>query len=351
MGKQERNYGIDLLRMLLMYMVCLLHILGQGGILKACEVGSVRYAMFWFMEVCAYCAVDGFAMISGYTASNRPNQYSKLVGMWFQAWFYSFVLTVILQAAGVGNPLKTKDYLKLLVPVMSGSFWYFTAYFALFLALPALNGFIFSLDEKQSRKAFIVLLFLFSLTALHNEAFETNRGYSPLWLMVLYCMGAFAKRSHLFEKKHTVLLMFCLLFNSLLSLGHFLTYEKRLLISYVSPTIVLNGVILVVLFSRLRLKGTVIRKISPLVFGVYLFQMNRVVWGTVLKGSVVFAAEQSLIRGAATAVAYAMLLFTVGIAVEWVRSSLEKLFKMNRVYQAIAAGIDKLLDKLSLTLH
>lgn len=30
----ERNYGLDLLRMAAMFMVILLHILGQGGILK-----------------------------------------------------------------------------------------------------------------------------------------------------------------------------------------------------------------------------------------------------------------------------------------------------------------------------
>ena len=32
--KYERNYGIDLLRLVLMYMVCMLHTLGQGGTLR-----------------------------------------------------------------------------------------------------------------------------------------------------------------------------------------------------------------------------------------------------------------------------------------------------------------------------
>ena len=30
-----RNHGIDLLRLVLMFMVCMLHTLGQGGILNA----------------------------------------------------------------------------------------------------------------------------------------------------------------------------------------------------------------------------------------------------------------------------------------------------------------------------
>lgn len=40
--KNERNYGIDLLRLVLMYMVCILHTLGQGGILEACEPGTAE---------------------------------------------------------------------------------------------------------------------------------------------------------------------------------------------------------------------------------------------------------------------------------------------------------------------
>ena len=44
--KYERNYGIDLLRLVLMYMVCMLHTLGQGGILGVCQAGTVEYKVF-----------------------------------------------------------------------------------------------------------------------------------------------------------------------------------------------------------------------------------------------------------------------------------------------------------------
>lgn len=45
MGSQ-RNYGIDLLRLVLMYMVCILHTLGQGGILNACQEGTTEFRVF-----------------------------------------------------------------------------------------------------------------------------------------------------------------------------------------------------------------------------------------------------------------------------------------------------------------
>ena len=61
----QRNYGIDLLRLVLMYMVCLLHTLGQGGLLQAAAPGSAGFALLWLLEVLASCAVDGVAVESG----------------------------------------------------------------------------------------------------------------------------------------------------------------------------------------------------------------------------------------------------------------------------------------------
>ena len=43
---KERNYGIDLLRVVLMYMVCMLHTLGRGGILGASAAGTRGYKSF-----------------------------------------------------------------------------------------------------------------------------------------------------------------------------------------------------------------------------------------------------------------------------------------------------------------
>ena len=130
----NRNYGIDLLRLVLMFMVCILHTLGQGGILKASTVGTIGYQVFWLVEIMAYCAVDGFAFISGYTASNKPQKYSKIVEMWFQAFFYSFVLTVIFYVVGIRGKLELNALWKLAFPVTNNSFWYFTAYVVLFFA-------------------------------------------------------------------------------------------------------------------------------------------------------------------------------------------------------------------------
>ncbi len=129
----QRNYGIDLLRLLLMFMVCVLHVQGHGGILEAVPIGSLRHKVFWLIEIASYCAVDSFAIISGYTATNRKHRYEKIVSMWFQALFYSFVLTILLSILGIGDGVDKIDFSRSIFLVTFGQFWYVTAYFALFL--------------------------------------------------------------------------------------------------------------------------------------------------------------------------------------------------------------------------
>ena len=85
--KTERNYGIDSLRLVLMFMVCVLHTLGQGGIIKESVRGTVGYGIYWLLEILCLYAVNGFAMISGYNATDKPVKYEKIVKMWFQAFF------------------------------------------------------------------------------------------------------------------------------------------------------------------------------------------------------------------------------------------------------------------------
>ena len=298
------------------------------------------------MEVCGYCAVDGFALISGYTASKRPQRYEKIVQMWFQVVFYSFIVTMILGMAGLTIPLEPQEIKKLLMPVTFKSFWYFTAYFALFFMMPILNVFLFSIDEHTAKKTFLVLIVLFSGLGVINDPFVSGKGYSAIWLIVLYCLGALAKRIHLFEKRGSLTLGTCFVVMCLCSWGELVLLNSKRLINYISPTILLNGLILVVLFSRIKIKGNLIRKISPLAFGVYLFQINVVVWKTVLKGSCIFIASKPIVAGVGYVFLCAAILFAAGLAVEFLRSRAAIILRIPVLSQKIAGLAEKTLCRI-----
>ena len=76
---KERNKGIDILRILSMYMVVILHILsrGSGLLTNLTPPGSVAWNLAWFLEIACYCAVNCFILITGYLMIERPAKLSK----------------------------------------------------------------------------------------------------------------------------------------------------------------------------------------------------------------------------------------------------------------------------------
>lgn len=105
----KRNYGIDLLRMVAMFMVVILHVLGQGGVLA--KTAGLKNHIAWLLETGAYCAVDCFAIISGfvsYTDKEKTYRYSKFFRLatsnYLQFWHY-----INCFSREAGNRRRSKD--------------------------------------------------------------------------------------------------------------------------------------------------------------------------------------------------------------------------------------------------
>ena len=90
----KRNYGIDFLRCFSMFMVVMLHILGHGGILNNATSGSLNYGVAWLLETMAYCAVNCYALISGFVGTKAKYRYTNIVMLWLQVVFYTIIITV-----------------------------------------------------------------------------------------------------------------------------------------------------------------------------------------------------------------------------------------------------------------
>ncbi|MBQ2943313.1 MAG: acyltransferase family protein [Ruminococcus sp.] len=348
---QKRNYGIDLLRIVSIFMVCILHIQEHGGVLTSCDVGSIKYAVFYYIHTAAYCAVDCFAIISGYTASIKQVRYSKIISMWFQVVFYSFVFTLILTSAGLSDDFSIKTMCKNLLPITISVYWYFTAYFGLFFIKPFLDSYIFKISKETSKKYFITIFFIFSVLNLVTEPFITNNGFSLIWLIVLYCLGALAKRINLFENKSTLILIILFIASTTISWVPCALSVTKGLINYISPTITLNALILTVLFSRIRTSSKVINFISPLTFGIYLFQLNPIIWDNVLNYRFHFIANENILLGIVFVFIFATALFISGGIIELIRSKLFKIIKIDKFSEKIETTIKKIMDRAAIILE
>ena len=85
----ERNYGIDLLRIVSMIMIPVLHILGQGAILDCAIPFSTNYNVSWLMETACYCAVNVYGIISGYVGYGKKHSISRFLELYMQVLFYT----------------------------------------------------------------------------------------------------------------------------------------------------------------------------------------------------------------------------------------------------------------------
>ncbi len=198
---RERNYGIDVLKVISMYMVVVLHVLLWSGVIGNSSVSTGQFWMAWFMESAAYCAVNCFAIATGYLMCGHKFKYRRIVPIILTALLYSVVITFVYT---VFHP----EYLNAIVilklpPVLGNNWWYLTSYFCLFFFIPYINILI----ERLSKKQFFVLLLsgflLISATnviAAEVDLMETTWGYSVWWLMYCYLIGAWIKNTVLKKK-------------------------------------------------------------------------------------------------------------------------------------------------------
>lgn len=176
-------------------------------------------------------------------------------------------------------------------------YWYFSAYFLMFFFAPVFNYLIINLSKKQATifLGSIVLLFSVFQIFAKEDILSIKSGYTALWLSVLYIIGAYLKKYNTLYrlKKRWLLLSYFLcvfisygykFFEEIFQLKFqepfkYLTDGNRL-INYNSPTILLCGLSLLILFSKIRIGKSVAKGVSifaPATFAVYLIHDNQLV--------------------------------------------------------------------------
>ena len=205
---KERNYGVDLLRNLSMFMVVMLHVLGVGGLLAATIDTPLKYHLLKVLHIGSMCAVNCYGLISGYVGYRSKFRISSIVTLWLQVFFYSLGLALVFLIAMPGV-VSIKDRIKLSFPVIFNRYWYFTSYFALFFTMPLLNAAIENIPKKTFEISFGVLTFLLTVcsqTVIVDNQFGLNSGYSYIWLVILYCIGGYLAKYKIEIKKPAAVL-------------------------------------------------------------------------------------------------------------------------------------------------
>ncbi len=362
----ERKTGIDALRILAMFMIVTMHLLKQGGVLYALDASSSGYGILWLLEVICFCAVNCYALISGYVGSSSRFRLSKLVLFWLQIFFYTMIITGIF-AVLRPETVNIQSWWKALFPVLSNQYWYMTCYFGLFLLLPFLNQAIEKIEEKQFTVLVGLLVIFFSVGPCILEGYPFNfpggrnvfgvaDGYSVIWLLILYLIGAYIRKNKLDERvkawKAVVVLVFCVLltWGCILYLPEITLHrfgESRYamnLLRYTSPTMLVTAVCFCLLFAKIQWKGKLLNKgvffLSGTSLGVYLIHTHPLIWDYYIKDCTLYLAGENGAFIVAKLMLLAITVYLVCTIIEALRKTLFRLLKLDKICQKILSKIN-----------
>lgn len=342
----KRNYGIDLLRMAAMVFVIILHLTGVGGICAGSELLSGNFLVSQFLRIATFCAVNVYALISGYVGWNRTPKPSALLSLWVKVVCICVGVTVLTQLIAP-ELVGLQDLVKAFTPVIDGKYWYFNAYVGLFFFIPLLNHAIRGIPGREAVFAMggiTLLVMSLSFTNL-NATLLLGSGYCTLWLVILYLAGGLLARFEIPGKlsvgQWAALYLLAVLANYLPRMGllwlkpeYWTPATQNLAVQYTSPTIALSAVALVCCFSRLELKERTIRAVkllSPHSFGVYLAHTHTLVFANCISGRLTHLGTAPIWEMLAKLLAATLLIYAIGTAADWAITQAMRLTRIDRL--------------------
>lgn len=351
----ERNYGVDLLRMVTMYLIVLLHTFKPGGVLNETVPLSWNYQLSYFLYGMTYCSVNVYALISGYVGVGKKYKVANIVMIWLQVVFYTISITVIYKLV-CGIPFTVDDLYNMFFPVMTERYWYFTAYICMHLFIPFVKDGIETMPKYKFKILIVLFTCMFSIlpTIFVRDSFKVLYGFCGVWLLYMYILGAYIKLHGLFNGSSCLKLVVQYVFAITITWGwkfvmEYFTYEdlgevnvSNLLLTYTSPTMVLAAVSLLVLFSRLNLHRyiiSVVKVFAPTTFGVYLLHYNPVLRILFWNDEFGELANLSTIDLLFTMLTLALFVYSICSIIDLIRHMLFKAIKLREHIERLESKI------------
>lgn len=232
----------------------------------------------------------------------------------------------------------------------------------MFFLIPFFKHLINTLSQRDMKKLILICVFLFSIMplAVHQDLFQTEWGYSTLWLSVLYIIGAYIKRYQIFEKKKSKLFLwiyvFCIVTTWLSKfIIEILTQNLigravggTLLVSYISPTILLAGISLLIFFANLEFPSWIERIISiaaPLAFSVYLIHVHPIIWDNIINNGFIHFIGFSPIKFVISVLGITFVIYIICSLIDKCRVFLFQLFRMKEFCIWLESVLRKVVKK------
>ena len=359
--KKEREYQIDLIRVISMFFVVILHIIGEGGVIEASEsVASVL--IFNIIYTIIRGCTNIFAIVTGYLMCSKKIKLSRYIYLHLQVSFIAVICSVFSSLYLNHDILMIKSYFfTWIFPVLLETYWYFTAYTILYMLIPLINKFI----DLISKKEYIILLtilyscFFFIPTFLSRDGFDIFLCGQPLCLIIMYLTGAYIKKYNFNLSLRTLLLTFVILALGLGTCATFLDgfkipiLEKKIefINSDFSFGIVIMSVVIFLLFRKIKIKSNAAKKVimyfSSVAFTVYLVHTYPSIYIRLIRHNMGWIADYGFGLDILIVLGLSVAIFLVSAFVGRIQ---ERIFKIIKIKE-LSAFIEKKIYKIFEVLH
>lgn len=361
----NRNYSVDLLRILCMFMILFLHYFCYGE-LRRFPTGQldVPGVTMWWMYALTYVAVSCYVLVSGYFLVEQEFRFSRILKLLTQVYFYSWGIALVLLL--LGKSALSVTLMRCVLPISFRHYWFITAYIGLQLLLPIINRFIRSLNKKQHLGLVLVVLLMLSLwrdvIPTLDSPFFSSATYSLPLFIELYFIASYI-RLHVDVRKikrPAVVYLICSLF--MLGVWLFLrtVYANVVDLSADIPAdyyyrnhsavVIVGAVSLFVAFLKLSIKNAglikIIKLVSPLTLGVYLihehYELRMLLWNSVVS---ITALPRNLLTPV-YALLVTMVLYAVLLTIDFLRAKLFGLMESTSWYKNAMKNVDDGVHKI-----
>ncbi len=352
----KRDYAIDLLRILSMLMIIFYHILHHPNLLPTRVRFTPGYDIVLFTQLCLMCAVNIYALISGYVGYGSRPRYSRLAELWLTVLCYSAGIALLYFLFRPGS-VSASELWKYFLPSLNHKYWFFSAYFILFLFRPLLHSAVDHLSRRRLKFVLISLLvFIGIISTIYTDltgtdSYGVNRGFSAWWMMVLYLVGAYIRKYDPFAKTKRWRFLLAFFLTAAVSTAlkllvqyyairkmHNVRYYNSMFINYNSINLWIGALCLFFFFRGLKLKPLISRVVAfltPMTFSVYLIHDHPLIRARIFKTAFLPLSKLPTPLMLLSALGISVAIYLLCSAIDYLRVLLFRLLRIRKLFDSL----------------
>lgn len=211
-NNNQREKNIEILRFVLMFLICVWHTMVHGFDYKNMSDLNIPDTKGVILMGLCVPAVDTFMLISGFYGINYS--IDKLLRLIIHALLISNTV-IIIKYFFCNDSL---EFYYQLFPVSSECWWFLSVYIVIMLLSPILNGGIKIITSRLFLQILIPLFFIYSIV---QYRLEMNTGGNLITMLLVYLLGRYLSKTSYNLTTRVAFLLYLFSFMSILAMMYY----------------------------------------------------------------------------------------------------------------------------------